>query len=128
MDNKEVGRRLRERRNCLRMTQEELALTLSVGPNTISRWETGERSIAITEHPHVAAALCVPPAYFFPTAAEPVRTDADDRLTPLIDELRLSARRGLLTPEAARDILDFVHFKNHQIARSRRNNGQSDRS
>ena len=42
-------------------------------------------------------------------------------LRRLIDELRLTASRGLLTPEHAEDILDFVRFKNHQAARRRRN-------
>ena len=105
----------------LGLTQEELAETLSVGPNTISRWETGERSIAVTDLPRVATAICVAPAYFFPTTATEEPTEAEMRLAPLIDELRLTASRGLLTPEHAEDILDFVRFKNHQAARRRRN-------
>jgi transcriptional regulator with XRE-family HTH domain len=125
MDNKEVGRRLRERRAQLGLTQEELAETLSVGPNTISRWETGERSIAITDLPRVASALCIEPAYFFPTAPRQERSEIDVRLTPLFDELRLSASRGFLTPELADDILDFIRFKNQQAARGRR---KSDRN
>jgi len=120
MDNKEVGRRLRERRIQLGLTQEELAETLSVGPNTISRWETGERSIAVTDLPRVATAICVAPAYFFPTAGSEEPTEAEKRLAPLFDELRLTASRGLLTPEHAEDILDFVRFKNQQAARRRR--------
>jgi len=121
MDNKEVGRRLRERRAQLGLTQEELAETLSVGPNTISRWETGERSIAITDLPRVATATCVEPAYFFPTTPQTEVSEADQLLAPLIDELRLGANRGFLTPELADDILDFIRFKNHQAARKRRN-------
>ena len=121
MDNKEVGRRLRERRIQLGLTQEELAETLSVGPNTISRWETGERSIAVTDLPRVATAICVPPAYFFPAIAGEEPTEAEKRLAPLFDELRLTASRGLLTPEHAEDILDFVRFKNQQAVRRRRN-------
>lgn len=125
MDNKEVGRRLRERRVQLGLTQEVLAETLSVGPNTISRWETGERSIAITDLPRVASALCIPPAYFFPTTPHEERSETDIRLTPVFDELRLCASRGFLTPELAEDVLDFIRFKSQQAARGRRKNDRN---
>ena len=39
------GDELRARRTALRFTQEELAKFLSVAPNTIARWERGEREI-----------------------------------------------------------------------------------
>jgi transcriptional regulator with XRE-family HTH domain len=40
------GDELRERRLALRLTQEELANFLSVTPNTIARWERGEREVS----------------------------------------------------------------------------------
>ena len=47
------GSELRRRRERLRMTQEQLARELGVAPNTVARWERGERSIP----PHLALAL-----------------------------------------------------------------------
>lgn len=44
------GRALREHRAALGMTQAELAVQLGVAPNTVARWERGERRI---EHPRL---------------------------------------------------------------------------
>ena len=40
-----TGDELREKRQSLGMTQEQLAAELKVAPNTVARWERGERSI-----------------------------------------------------------------------------------
>lgn len=40
-----TGDELREKREALGMTQEQLATELKVAPNTVARWERGERSI-----------------------------------------------------------------------------------
>jgi repressor LexA len=47
------GDELKRRREQLGMTQEQLAQALGVAPNTVARWERGERSIP----PHLALAL-----------------------------------------------------------------------
>lgn len=40
-----TGDELRGKRALLGMTQEQLAAELNVAPNTVARWERGERSI-----------------------------------------------------------------------------------
>ncbi len=40
-----TGDELRDKREALGMTQEQLATELKVAPNTVARWERGERSI-----------------------------------------------------------------------------------
>ena len=40
-----TGDELREKRQSLGMTQEQLAAELKVAANTVARWERGERSI-----------------------------------------------------------------------------------
>lgn len=47
------GKELRERREALEMTQEQLATALGVKANTVARWERGERGIP----PHLPLAL-----------------------------------------------------------------------
>jgi len=40
-----VGSELRERRRAAGLTQEEVARLLAVAPNTVARWESGNRRI-----------------------------------------------------------------------------------
>ncbi len=62
---KEIGRRIKARREYLRLSQEALAERTGVSRVTISNWERGERSISAVELPALAAALTVPLAYFY---------------------------------------------------------------
>jgi transcriptional regulator with XRE-family HTH domain len=48
------GQELRRRRLALGWTQAELAQRLEVAPNTVARWERGERGIA---HPAMLSAM-----------------------------------------------------------------------
>jgi len=48
-----TGAELRERRNAMEMTQEQMAKALSVDVMTVSRWERGIRAIP----PYLALAL-----------------------------------------------------------------------
>ena len=48
-----TGDELRNKREELGMTQEQLAVALGVAPNTVARWERGERNIP----PYLSLAL-----------------------------------------------------------------------
>ena len=66
MDLKEVvGKRIRQAREQLGLTQEQLAQRLGKTRNTISSYETGTRILSIAELPDLAEALEVPVSYFF---------------------------------------------------------------
>jgi transcriptional regulator with XRE-family HTH domain len=42
-----TGRELKKRRALLGLTQKELAERLGVSPNTVARWERGERQVPV---------------------------------------------------------------------------------
>ena len=62
--NQEIGQRVRQAREELGMTQTELAKAVGMSPNTVNRWESGQRSIVINDLTTVAAALSKPVIYF----------------------------------------------------------------
>ncbi len=68
---KKWGTAMRQQRKFLRMSQEELALALSVKQSTVSRWESGdaaptlENQIAIARALHIDARVL----FSFPDAA-----------------------------------------------------------
>ena len=62
---KEIGKRIRSRREYLHLSQEALSELAGVSRVTISNWERGERSINAAELPALAEALKVPLAYFY---------------------------------------------------------------
>lgn len=65
MNLKLVGNRIREARERLGLTQEELAFRINKTQNSISTYESGTRSIRLTELDTLAKALEVPISYFF---------------------------------------------------------------
>ena len=60
-----MGQRVREARERLGMTQEELAGLIGRSRETISHYEIGHRAIVVTELPALAQALKVPIGFFF---------------------------------------------------------------
>lgn len=62
---KEIGRRIKSRREYLHLSQTALSELAGVSRVTISNWERGERSINASELPALASALKVPLAYFY---------------------------------------------------------------
>jgi transcriptional regulator with XRE-family HTH domain len=64
-----VARRVRDLRLARLVTQEELAATLGVKRESLSRYESGERAISIALLLDIAAALEQPVAAFLPPAA-----------------------------------------------------------
>lgn len=53
----DIGKRIRQRRLKIGMTQHELAVNLNISPQAISKWELGKNAPDITLLPSLAAAL-----------------------------------------------------------------------
>ncbi len=93
-DIQEMGRRIRQARERLDMTQDELAALIGRSRDTISHYETGNRAIVVTELPALAQALRVPIEYFF-GYEEP-----DGETMALVAEL------NAMPPAQKKDVLD----------------------
>jgi len=60
----EAGERTATARDRLGFTQAEIAKRVGVTQATVSRWESGDRELSLSELPRVAAALEVSPLLF----------------------------------------------------------------
>src|SRR5450432_3824445 len=56
---------MRQARERLEMSQEDLAAAVSKDQKAISEYENGRRKLAVTDLPAIAAELQVPVSYFF---------------------------------------------------------------
>lgn len=65
MDAVAFGTRIRQARDRLGISQEELAARISRDQRAVSEIENGKRRVAVTELPNIARALEVPILYFF---------------------------------------------------------------
>ncbi len=89
-----IGERIREAREKLDLTQEQLADRLGKTRNTISSYETGTRILSISELPDLAKALEVPISYFFED--ERIESTDLDRVRKTIGHLDPRFKRGLI--------------------------------
>ncbi len=78
-----MGQRIREARERLGMTQEELAERIGRNRETISHYEIGNRAVAINELPLLAEALQVSLGYFYG------QNDPDGEALDLMSELQV---------------------------------------
>lgn len=65
MDSVKIGERIRNARNRLNLTQEQLGQLVDKDQNTISKYEMGKHRIFADEIPKFASALEVSVSYFF---------------------------------------------------------------
>lgn len=65
LNSKQLGLRIRQAREHLRMSQEDLAAAVSKDQKAISEYENGRRKLAVTDLPALAVVLRVPVSYFF---------------------------------------------------------------
>lgn len=98
MDAATFGARIREARERLGISQDELAERLQRKQNSISEYENGNRRMFVTDLPALAQALGVPISYFFEG-----ELDKDE-----LDEAILSEFRRLTSPQAKDTILGIV--------------------
>lgn len=90
MNLKHIGSKIREARENLGITQEELAMRIGKTQNAISGYENGSRGIHISELPDLASALGVPVSYFF----DSIKTDVDIQLNSIEYDIIVALRRG----------------------------------
>lgn len=64
-----VGRRIRERRKPLGISQPRLATSIGVSYQQLQEYEQGANQVAASRLAAISAALDVPPGYFFTTGA-----------------------------------------------------------
>jgi transcriptional regulator with XRE-family HTH domain len=62
-----VGRRIRERRRQLGISQVQLAATIGISYQQLQKYEQGSNRVAAPRLAAISAALDVPPGYFFMT-------------------------------------------------------------
>lgn len=85
LDPKLLGTRIRDARERLKLSQEELAAAVTKDQGAISEYESGKRKLAATDLPTFASALNVSVLYFF----------EDDDSPPELDSLMLETFREL---------------------------------
>jgi len=96
----QMGQRIREARERLGITQEELAKLIGRNRETISHYEIGNRAVAVTELPALAQALKVPIGYFFGDEAP-----ANEILA------LLSAELDTMPPSKQKVVLERIRFE-----------------
>lgn len=119
MDNKTIGRRIRERRIELGLTQEDLATKLTMAQNTLSRWETNERVIPAEDMPRLAKALYVPVTYFLAENPDESRDTDEITVEPIMDAVRIASSKGVITKEMVDETARYIRFRTDELARKR---------
>jgi transcriptional regulator with XRE-family HTH domain len=68
MNSVEVGRRLKARRELLKLSQRDVAEVLGISPPGYGHWETGRTSITVDDLDRISKILKVKVSYFFDEA------------------------------------------------------------
>ncbi len=100
MDAKFLGLRIRQARERLGISQEDLAAAVAKDQGAISEYENGRRKLAVTDLPFFATVLEVPIGYFF---------TEDDEVYNLDDAL-LNYFHQLPSANARRAALDILRI------------------
>src|SRR5215217_2875437 len=85
----DIGRRIRDVREALGMPAAELARRVGVAPNTVWRYEFGEREPSMAMLEKIARALRTEPAELPPRGWERVSASVEDVQRALLDAERL---------------------------------------
>lgn len=93
-----LGSRIRQARDRLGLSQEELATLVSKDQRSVSEYETGKRRLSAIDLPRFAEALQVPIVFFFEG-----QIHQDD-----IDYAMLAQLKRLPTPESKQAAIDLV--------------------
>jgi transcriptional regulator with XRE-family HTH domain len=72
-----VGRRIRQRRKVMKITQEKLADALSLTFQQVQKYERGANRVSASKLYEIATVLCVPVSYFFDDLPDPAVSDSE---------------------------------------------------
>ena len=108
MDAKLLGVRIREARERLGLSQEELAAAVSRDQGAISEYESGKRRLSVVDLPVFAKTLQVPLLYFF----EGDVTESD------VERMLINEFRQLPTLAAKQAMVDVMHILSTRLVTS----------
>lgn len=108
MDAKKLGLRIRQARERLAISQEDLAAAISKDQKAISEYENGKRKLAVTELPDLAMVLQVSVNYFFED-----ETNGEDR-----DAALLNYFHELSSPDDQQAIIDVMRILTDLVRRN----------
>ena len=100
LDPKYLGVRIRQARERLGLSQDELAAAVSKDQRAISEYENGKRKLAVTDLPEFARTLDVPLMFFFEGEIA-----AQDQDRAILDQFR-----RLPSPEARQAAIELVRI------------------
>jgi transcriptional regulator with XRE-family HTH domain len=86
-----VGRRVRQRRKALGVTQERLAADLGLTFQQVQKYERGANRISASKLYEIAASLSAPVAYFFDGLADPATAKEGDGIAQPASEQFVNA-------------------------------------
>jgi transcriptional regulator with XRE-family HTH domain len=101
-----IGRRLRERRRVLGLSQAELATRLGFTPPQINRYEHGTTRLSAAGLWRAAQVLEVPASYFFDGLGERTKPPAFEQLETFA--LQLARHLDRLSPSVRDRLLAFI--------------------
>ncbi len=100
LDPKLLGWRIRQAREQLRLSQEELAALVSKDQRAVSEYENGRRKLPVTDLPLFAHVLKVPITYFF----------EGESITHELDDAMLSHFHRFPTAEARQAVVEIMRI------------------
>lgn len=108
---KEIGQKMKARREYLRLSQEEIASQIPTNRVTYGRWENGQREISAEDLQRVASALKVPLSFFIP----------EDEWAP---DGEIAAFYNGMPPDYQPVILEMIKAAHKAIERERTTHGR----
>lgn len=114
-----VGQKIRQIRKSRHLTQAELAHRIGVTQSDLSRMENGEYKVGLDTLFKILQVFELSMAGFFEESMPDV-SEADDKAPEISvsgEEEQVIADLAALSPEARREVRDFIQFKRQQESR-----------
>ncbi|BDI28012.1 hypothetical protein CCAX7_000630 [Capsulimonas corticalis] len=111
-----IGKRIKQRREELGLSQNQFAYKLRLKENDIEMWENGAHGLHVSDLLVIAESLRIKPTLLI---EESNNDDDEIQYTPILNELKTASYRGELSSEVIQDIKDYVLFRTHQEAKKR---------